>query len=83
MKFELNRLQGLESVRQNFDREWEMYLERIQKLEKELTTEKELCLSLAGIGEGAVPGCGAAGGKLHGESVETPRLKGCLTRRVW
>ena len=50
-----------------------MYLERIQKLEKELTTEKELRLSLAGSGEGAVPGHGAAGGELHGESVETPK----------
>ena len=73
VKFELARLQELESVRKNFDREREMYLERIQRLEKELTAEKELRSSLAGSGEGAVPGRGAAGGELHGESVEKPK----------
>ena len=73
VKFELARLQELETVRKNFDREREMYLERIQRLEKELTAEKELRSSLAGSGEGAVPGCGAAGGELHGESVEKPK----------
>ena len=73
VKFELARLQGLESVRQNFDREREMYLERIQRLEKELAAEKELRSSLAGSGEGAVPSRGAAGGESHGESVETPK----------
>ena len=42
VKFEISRLQGLETVKQNFDREREVYLLRIQTLEKELLAEKEL-----------------------------------------
>ena len=80
IKFELNRLQGLENVRQGFDREREAHLERIQKLEKELATEKELRSSTLTTGVSAVPGSetggapshGADGGELSSASVEKP-----------
>ena len=73
VKFELNRLQGLENLRQTFDREREVYMARIQKLEKELATEKELRLSLtAGSGKGDAS---SHGGELHSVSVETPKGK--------
>ena len=73
VKFELNRLQGLENLRQTFDREREVYMARIQKLEKELATEKELRLSLtAGSGKGDAS---SHSGELHSVSVETPKGK--------
>ena len=73
VKFELNRLQGLEKLRQTFDREREVYMARIQKLEKELATEKELRLSLtAGSGKGDTS---SHSGELHSVSVETPKGK--------
>ena len=73
VKFELNRLQGLESLRQTFDREREVYMVRIQKLEKELATEKELRLSLtAGSGKGDAS---SHSGELHSVSMETPKGK--------
>ena len=80
MKFELTRLQGLENFRQSFDREREVYLERIQKLEKELATEKELRSSavatvvsaVPGSGTGGAPSHGAGGGELSSVSGEKP-----------
>ena len=73
VKFELNRLQGLENLCQTFDREREVYMARIQMLEKELATEKELGLSLtAGSGKGDAS---SHSGELHSVRVETPKGK--------
>ena len=84
IKLKLIRLQGLEKVRQGFDREREVYLERIQKLEKELAAEKELRSSGLATIVSAVPGSGtggapspspshcADGGELSSVSVKEP-----------
>ena len=78
-KLELRRLQGLENVRQGFDREQEVYLERILKLEKELATEELRLSGLAtivsavpGSGTGGAPSHGAGGGELSSVSVKKP-----------
>lgn len=79
-KFKLNHLRGLENLRQNFDREWETYLERIQKVKKKLVTEKGLCSSALTTIVSTVPGSGtgdatspsAGGGELSSVSVEKP-----------
>ena len=49
-------MQGLANLCQTFDREQEVCLARIQKLEKELATEKELHLSFLTTTVSAVPG---------------------------
>ena len=67
-------------MRQGFDREREVYQERIQKLEKELAAEKELRLSgfatsvsaVPGSGTGGAPNRGAGGGELSSVSVKKP-----------
>ena len=48
-----------------------MYLERIQRLERELATEKELCSSLTG----SVPSHDAGGDKLHTSSASAEEVR--------
>ena len=73
----------------SFDREREVYLERIQKLEKELAAE-ELRLSglttivsaVPGSGTGGAPSHGAGGGELSSVSVKKPVGKHTSGERV-
>ena len=63
VKLKRSRLQGLENVRQGFDHEREVYLERIQK-ELRLSGLTTIVSAVPGSGTGGAPSHGAGGGEL-------------------